>query len=182
LITEPDGVDNREAWLRALTGGLSPDVTTLVAVYLGVNDGTGTIERHFSRLCRALEVHKGPMGDNMDWLLEILTEGPTNDEELASSPGFQLSTFTRRCCQLWIAKWGRRFGCYQPRADRGTARPARAGTDRSVELNQKRTLDALAQPATQSAAARSSAQMYRVFGGGRRQTRGRIHAWRDSIN
>jgi hypothetical protein len=148
-------MDNRCLWARLLS--LPPDDPAqplvlrrqlLIRFYLSLSDGTGDVERLLGRHAAFLAAH-GP-GALSEACLEIATEGPTDEHEIATQRDghFLMTDFSRRCAQLWVASRGRRFGAYKLRGDKGTKSKRRfVGSLRAVQVKTRAAMDNLVKQA-----------------------------------
>ena len=144
-------MDNRFLW--ALLLSLPPDDPAqplvmrrqmLIRFYVSLSDGTGDVERLLGRHAAFLAAH-GP-GALSEACLEITTEGPTAEHEIATQQDGRLllTDFSRRCAHLWVASRGRRFGSYKLRVDKGTTSKTRfVGSLRAVQVKTRAAMNNL---------------------------------------
>ncbi|CAE6934355.1 unnamed protein product [Symbiodinium natans] len=141
-----------------------------VAFYVSVQDGECSVERDLAQLRELLKHHEASLDERgvcAAMLLELRLDGPRQESDLAlrlsgeevaqdaeaalldpfalaDKAVLKMTSFTRRCAQLWIQHHGRRFRCYKERADKGQTRVKRQGTMASVFRGQVKASNALA--------------------------------------
>lgn len=172
LVTTRIEKDNRVLWSRTLQPdferhGLNHTLPDMVRIYVAALDTTGAVERGLGMLTHVLEAHSGPLdedGEHASQLCEILLNGPSTEQELAThsqqdldklgrgvaewaAPDCALipTALTREFAQLWVALHGRRFRIYKPQK-RGD-QPKRPGTLVSVARRTAAGSDALVKAA-----------------------------------
>lgn len=169
LVKNRVNKDNRVLWARTLEPdfdrhGSFHTLPDMVRIYVAALDTTGAVERGLGTLTQVLAVHSGPLdedGENASQLCEILLNGPSTEQELAThevsrccgvnaewtAPESALipTALTREFAQLWVALHGRRFGIYKPQK-RGE-QPKRPGTLASVARRTAAGSDALVKAA-----------------------------------
>ena len=96
---------------------------TVISFYLSFRDGTPDVERLFARLKEIGHEH----GDLQyaEACLELIKEGPQREDEMFEqrpSGPLLMTPFTRRCAELWQARWGKRFTVQKTRLDVGKRR------------------------------------------------------------
>ena len=96
---------------------------TAISFYLSVRDGTPDVEQLFARLKEIGHEH----GDLQyaEACLELIKEGPQREDEMFEqrpSGPLLMTPFTRRCAELWQARWGKRFTVQKTRLDVGKRR------------------------------------------------------------
>jgi len=189
----PGAIDNQQTWLAALgpelprlvmPSGSFAHLPVIVAWYLSIEDGTCQVERDLGALTRVLVQHMGPLGssrhtDTLGALLEVHLDGPSNEHEIAErscalsdqpgggASGLLLTSFSRRCSQIWLCRHGRRFLSYKKRSDAGKPGRRRPGTDAAVARGQAAAADALCAAA---ASAQPAHQHASIIGGMARQS------------
>ena len=162
--------ENRQAWGRVVGRGPSLEMEyevlpDMVAFYLSIQDGECSVERDFSQLRRH---QSNANGDFLSAILEVQLDGPPTEADMVKrlelhdervtermENTFQIegcalamTPFVRRCCQLWLQHFGRRFRCYKTRTDKGATRAKKpVGTFASVLRAQRRASDRLSQEA-----------------------------------
>jgi len=143
--------DNRAVWARVLSLADRRAIKQselLIRFYLSLTDGTGSVERLLGRHASFLHSH-GP-GALAEACLEIATEGPADESEIATRRDghFLLTACSREWAEIWVATRGRRFGSYKVRADVGRRSRVRFhGSLKAVQVRTRAALDDLVRKA-----------------------------------
>jgi len=148
-----EGKDNRLLWAGALRGPVASqdleelyhELRPLIVFYIAFMDGTGDVERLLGRHAGFLERH-GSEGCIAEACLEVsvwadavpaASQEPDERMMFTKAGGkLQFTEFSKRCQELWISRFGRRFGCYKLRKDKGVSQEKIMGTQQAVKDGQ----------------------------------------------
>ncbi|CAE7665584.1 unnamed protein product, partial [Symbiodinium sp. CCMP2592] len=164
--------NNLDAWSclpqyrEAVGGGQLFDHALAVATwYLAVLDGTGPVERDFSKIREIVEAHSGPL-ENPENLALLCFHLPEHESAVVQQSlhdgdiSCGLTALSRQWQEAWVETHGRRFCLYKSRKDAGVERVKKSNT--KVAL--KRSRDRAAQELLERAKERGG-QAPSIFGG-----------------
>lgn len=165
--------DNRVIWAEILEDdyrGQADLLRPLVRFYVSIAEGSCDLERDLGKCLVMLEQHGGgldPTGNTTWNLLEVAVDGPATEGDLFHKPAHPstqllggqgtrepltvqdskcllMTPFSRKCQELWIGVFGRRFGVNQrERKDKGKTKPKNPGTLKAVVDRRRQAVSAL---------------------------------------
>ncbi|CAJ1448590.1 unnamed protein product [Effrenium voratum] len=168
-------VTNKAAWSWPLHSSwrakyaprltLSADCELAISFYLSIKLNTSTLERNLGLLVAQLDAHSGPLsqtGETIAAVVQVAVNGPKSEEGLFQKPeaGSSVSAptpFARRCAQLWLEHFGRRFRYTYRCGGGGKRKPHAAGTFAAVMASCGKACGKLSRAASASESAGSKA-------------------------